>query len=61
MYIKNSQYGKAFKYISKVSAEFREKEMFDAFKLNFSIKRNEIRKDKKDYIEKFSRLKQLHK
>lgn len=45
----------------KVSPAFREKEMIDGFKLCFSVKRNEIIKDRKQFLEKYTRLVKVHK
>jgi hypothetical protein len=47
IYLRHNDYRKAYKYMWKVSPAFREKEMIDGFKLCFSVKRNEIIKDRK--------------
>ena len=35
--------------------------MKEGFQLSFSIKKNEVLKDRKDYLEKCNRLRKLHK
>ena len=59
--LKHNEYRQAYKYIWKVSEEFREKEMVEGFKLCFSVRRNEVIKDRKEYLEKYKRLLKVHK
>jgi hypothetical protein len=47
IYLKHNEYRKAYKYLWKVSQQFREKEMREGFALCFSVKRNDIIRDRK--------------
>ncbi len=61
IYLKHNEYRKAYKYLWRVSEEFRSKDMKEGFKLCFSVKRNDLLRDKKEFLEKYSRLLKVHK
>jgi elongator complex protein 1 len=61
IYLKHNDYRKAYKYLWKVSVAFQEREMKEGFALCFSVKRNDIIRDRKEFLEKYSRLLKVHK
>ena len=47
IYLRHNEYRKAYKYLWQVGREFREKEMREGFALCFSVRRNDIIRDRK--------------
>jgi elongator complex protein 1 len=61
IYLRAHDYKHAYKYLWEVSEQFREGELKDGFQLCWSVRRNELVRDRKDFLEKYQRLLKVHK
>ena len=56
IYLRHNEYAKAYKYVGKVSGEYRRGAMREGFLVCRSVRKNELLRDRKEYLGKFERL-----
>lgn len=61
IYLRAHDYRLAYKYLWEVGQEFREGELRAGFELCWSVRRNELVRDRKDFLEKYQRLLKVQK
>lgn len=61
LYLKNADYRKLYQYINKLSQEFIDTQVIPGMKLQVSLRKNLLLKDKNLYHDKYARLLKVQK